>query len=52
MPTYAPTTGPTPIPDAEMAGIVVGIVFALGAVTLYGYYMYVHQCLRTPITGA
>ena len=52
MPTFAPTTGPTPIPDAEMAGIVVGIVFALGAGTMYGYYMYVHQCLRTPITGA
>jgi len=52
MPVYAPTTGPTPLPDAEMAGIVVGVVFAAGAVTLYSYYMYVHQCLRTPITGA
>jgi hypothetical protein len=55
-PTGAPTVSPTPIEerftDAEWAGITVGVVFGAAALTMYSYYLYVHQCLRTPITGA
>ena len=55
-PTGAPTVSPTPIEerftDAEWAGIAVGVVFGAAALTMYSYYLYVHQCLRTPITGA
>ena len=53
MPSGAPTQAPTDLEDrftdAEWAGITVGVVFAAAALTLYGYYAYVHQCLRTPI---
>jgi len=51
-PTPSPTSAPTTMSDAELAGIAVGAVFLAGAVTLYSYYLYVHNCLRTPITSS
>ena len=51
-PTQTPTSSPTKMSDAEYAGIAVGAFFGVGALTLYSYYMYVHNCLRTPITSS
>ena len=37
--------------DAEVAGIIIGVILFLALAALLGYYAYVHLCLRASITG-